>query len=57
MPKDPAAVALGRKGGKAAAKSLSPQQRKDRALKAVERRWELYRARKALEAQQKALGL
>ncbi len=41
--KDPAAVALGRrgglKGGKARAKSLTPEQRKESAKKAAEARW------------------
>jgi general stress protein YciG len=36
--KDPAAVALGRKGGKARAKSLSPERRSEIARKAVEAR-------------------
>lgn len=38
-PKNPAAVALGRKGGHARAKSLTPEQRSDAARKAVEARW------------------
>jgi len=33
MAKDPAAVRLGRKGGKAAAKNLTPEERKERARK------------------------
>ncbi len=41
--KDPAAVALGRKGGlkggKARAESLSPKKRKEIAKKAAEKRW------------------
>ncbi|MHB1549582.1 MAG: hypothetical protein ACYCX6_00075 [Vulcanimicrobiaceae bacterium] len=41
--KDPAAVALGRrgglKGGKARAKALTPEQRKESARKAAEARW------------------
>jgi hypothetical protein len=41
--KDPAAVALGRKGGlkggKARAEKLTPEQRSDIARKAAERRW------------------
>ncbi|PZR58863.1 MAG: hypothetical protein DLM50_02715 [Candidatus Meridianibacter frigidus] len=41
--KDPAAVALGRrgglKGGKARAESLTPKQRKESAQKAAEARW------------------
>lgn len=42
--KDPAAVALGRKGGlkggRARAESLSPKKRKDIAKKAAAKRWE-----------------
>jgi hypothetical protein len=38
-PKNPAAVALGRKGGQARAKSLTPQERSASARKAVEARW------------------
>ncbi len=37
--KDPAAVALGKKGGKARAKSLTPEERKAIAKKAAESRW------------------
>lgn len=41
--KDPAAVALGRrgglKGGKARAEALTPEQRKESAKKAAEARW------------------
>lgn len=43
--KDPAAVALGRKGGlkggKARAAKLTPARRKEIATKAVEKRWRL----------------
>jgi hypothetical protein len=38
-PKNAAAVALGRKGGHARAKKLTPEQRSDAARKAVEARW------------------
>lgn len=42
--KDPAAVALGRKGGlkggKARAKALSPERRKEIAKKAIKARWD-----------------
>jgi hypothetical protein len=38
-PKNPAAVSLGRKGGQARAKNLSPEQRSEAARKAVEARW------------------
>jgi len=38
--KDPAAAALGRKGGRARADKLSPEQRRRIARKAAKRRWE-----------------
>lgn len=38
-PKNPAAVALGRKGGKATARNRNPEQRSEAARKAVEARW------------------
>ena len=37
--KDPAAVALGRKGGRARANSLTPDKRSKIAKKAAEERW------------------
>ncbi|MGD0950030.1 MAG: hypothetical protein ABSA52_21715 [Candidatus Binatia bacterium] len=37
--KDPAAVALGRKGGKARVKKQSPEERSESARKAVQARW------------------
>lgn len=37
--KDPAAVALGRKGGLARAKKMTPEQRSEAARKAVSARW------------------
>lgn len=37
--KDPAAVALGRKGGKARAEGLSAKKRREIARKAAQRRW------------------
>jgi hypothetical protein len=37
--KDPAAVTLGRKGGKATAKNLTPEQRAEMASKAATARW------------------
>ncbi len=37
--KDPAAKALGKKGGAARAKNLSPQQRSEIARKGAESRW------------------
>jgi len=44
--KDPAAAALGRKGGKARAKALSASELSDQGRKAVEERWRRYRAAK-----------
>ncbi len=38
--KDPAAVALGSKGGKARAESMSSKRRKEIARKAAKRRWQ-----------------
>ena len=38
-PKNPAAVSLGRKGGKATARNRTPEQRSDAARKAIEARW------------------
>lgn len=37
--KDPAAMALGRKGGKARAEALSPKKRSEIAAKAAKARW------------------
>jgi hypothetical protein len=37
--KDPHAVAMGKKGGKARAKALTPEQRQTAARKAVQSRW------------------
>jgi len=39
-PKNAAAVALGRKGGKARAARMTPEERSEAARKAVEARWE-----------------
>lgn len=39
MAKDKAAVRLGRKGGKATAKKLTPEQRRESARKAAKARW------------------
>jgi hypothetical protein len=39
MAKNPAAVALGKKGGEATAKKLTPQQRKESARNAAQARW------------------
>lgn len=38
--KDPAAVALGKKGGKARANAMNPERRAEIARKAAEKRWE-----------------
>lgn len=38
--KDPAAKALGKKGGKARAEKLTPEQRKEIARKAAAKRWQ-----------------
>ena len=38
--KDPAAVAMGKKGGKARADSMSPERRAEIARKAAQKRWE-----------------
>jgi hypothetical protein len=38
-PKNAAAVELGRKGGKATARKLTPQQRKESARRAAQARW------------------
>jgi hypothetical protein len=51
MAKDKAAVALGRKGGKARAKALSPAQRSASAKTAAISRWSAADARKAAKAQ------
>jgi hypothetical protein len=37
--KNPAAVALGRKGGKASAEKLTDEERREKARKAAEARW------------------
>jgi hypothetical protein len=37
--KNPAAVELGRRGGKQYAKNASPEERKDRARRAAQARW------------------
>jgi hypothetical protein len=44
--KDPHAVALGRKGGKARLQKMTSEQRKDIARKAVTARWAKVRAKK-----------
>jgi hypothetical protein len=45
--KNPHAVALGRKGGKARAKSLSDKERSEGARRAVLARWEKHKAKTA----------
>jgi hypothetical protein len=44
--KDPHAVALGRKGGKARLQKMTSEQRKDIARRAVNARWAKVRAKK-----------
>jgi glutamyl/glutaminyl-tRNA synthetase len=39
MAKNPAAVALGRRGGKAYVKNTTPEQRRESAKKAIAARW------------------
>lgn len=43
-PKDPAAVALGSKGGRARAAAMSPERRSEIARKAAAKRWKSDRA-------------
>jgi hypothetical protein len=45
--KNPHAVALGRKGGKARAKNLSAEERKESARKAIKARWAKAKAKTA----------
>jgi len=47
MKKNPHAVALGRKGGKARAKNLTVEQRQEEARKAVLARWAKAKAKTA----------
>jgi hypothetical protein len=47
--KNPNAVALGKKGGKARAERMSPEERSESARKAVVARWEKVK-KKAVEA-------
>jgi hypothetical protein len=44
--KNPAAVSLGRRGGKAWARSLTPEQMREAMRRAARIRWERYRAAK-----------
>lgn len=44
--KDPAAVQLGRRGGMATAKKLTPEQRSESARRAVTARWARTKGRK-----------
>jgi len=50
-PKNPAAVTLGRKGGKATAQSRTAEQRSEAARRAVEARWA--KAKKTLDELEK----
>jgi hypothetical protein len=45
--KDPAAVSLGKKGGKRRVKNQSPEERRESARRAVNIRWDRERKRKA----------
>ena len=47
QPKDPAAVSLGRKGGKARAKKLTKEELSEQGRKAIQARWEKTAAKKA----------
>lgn len=47
--KNPHAVALGRNGGKARKKALSPERRSEIALKAITARWDRVRAARAVK--------
>ncbi len=47
--KNPAAVALGRRGGKKTAENLTPEQRSEMARKAVTARWSKAKAEKKVE--------
>lgn len=49
--KDPAAKALGSKGGKARASKLTPEERREIARKAATKRWEETKAARAEEEQ------
>lgn len=51
MGKDPHAVALGRKGGKARAAKMTPKERSEACRKAVQARW-----KKAREQEREAEG-
>ena len=46
MAKNPAAVALGRRGGKARVRNMTPEQRTESARKAAQARWEREKAKK-----------
>ena len=47
--KDPAAVALGRKGGKARLKTMTPEERSELARQAAAKRWAKAKKKKAPE--------
>jgi hypothetical protein len=46
MAKNPAAVALGRRGGKATARKMTAEQRQESARKAAQARWAKKKAEK-----------
>jgi hypothetical protein len=45
--KNPHAVAMGRKGGRARKRAMTPEQLSDQGRKAVSERWRKYRAARA----------
>jgi len=45
--KNPAAIELGRRGGRASARKLTDEQRKEKARKAAQARWAKKRAKRA----------
>jgi len=55
MSKNPAAVALGRRGGKAYAKNTTPRERQDSARRAAQARWA--KVKKDSDPRSKALTL
>jgi len=49
--KNPAAVALGRKGGKTRARKLTKEELSEQGRKAIQARWERYRAQQDQQKQ------
>jgi general stress protein YciG len=50
MSKNKNAVALGKKGGAARAKAITPERRREIARKAAQARWEKQRARESIDS-------